>query len=147
MSIQFLRGDPQAPKGHAIFFARSTANPRTVLATYCIVPPMPLSLAKYLPSFLASQLPPEDLQDATNVPVMPIPPMLEEGSTLERLQRVADPLAEKYRSTELMAAAFEPGERGARLAELYLERGYKLLDEEYADIPRIERAIRELQQN
>jgi len=46
-----------------------------------------------------------------------------------------------------MAAAFEPGERGARLAELYLERGYKLLDEEYADIPRIERAIRELQQN
>jgi hypothetical protein len=259
MSIQFLRGDPQAPKGHAIFIARSTTNPRTVLATYCIVPPMPLSLAKYLPSFLASQLPPEDLQDATNVPVMPIPPMLEEGSTLERLQmlaerrdddmceigtinpkdegarmqlvaqgcqeygqlyvnyastfaqtpflapvedeaplalddldaeelliqtmtdrqrltelgklvgearyaleghnarslqdtrqrmrRVADPLAEKYRSTELMAAAFEPGERGARLAELYLERGYKLLDEEYADIPRIERAIRELQQN
>ncbi len=72
MSIQFLRGDPQAPKGHAIFIARSTANPRTVLATYCIVPPMPLSLAKYLPSFLASQLPPEDLQDATNVPVMPL---------------------------------------------------------------------------
>jgi hypothetical protein len=63
------------------------------------------------------------------------------------MRRVADPLAEKYRSTELMAAAFEPGERGARLAELYLERGYKLLDEEYADIPRIERAIRELQQN
>ena len=63
------------------------------------------------------------------------------------MRRVADPLAEKYRSTELMAAAIEPGERGARLAELYLERGYKLLDEEYADIPRIERAIRELQQN
>jgi len=218
---------------------------------------MPLSLAKYLPSFLASQLSPEDLQDATNVPVMPIPPMLEEGSTLERLQmladrrdddvcdigtvnpkdegarmqlvaqgcqeygqfyvnyasnfaqvpsieaieeqaslalddmdaedlliqtmtdrqrlaelgklvgvaryaleghdtqqlqetklrmqRVAEPLAEKYRSAELMAAAFDPNDRGARLAELYLERAYKLLDEEYADIPGIERAIRELQ--
>jgi len=217
---------------------------------------MPLSLAKYLPSFLASQLSPEDLQEATNVPVMPIPPMLEEGSTLERLQmlaerrdddlceigtvnpkdeatrmqlvaqacqeygqfyviyastfahvpsiaaieeeaslalddldaeelliqtmtdrqrlaelgklvgvaryaldghdayqlqetkqrmqRIAKPLAEKYRSAELIAAAFDPGERGARLAELYLERAYKLLDEEYADIPRIEQAIREL---
>ncbi len=257
MTIRFLRGDPQAPKGHAIFIARSTTDTHTVLATYCVVPPMPLSLAKYLPSFLASQLSPEDLQDATNVPVMPIPPMLEEGSTLERLQmlaqrrdddvcdigtvnpkdegarmqlvaqgcqeygqfyvnyastfaqvpsiesaeeeaplalddldaeelllqtmtdrqrlaelgklvgvaryaieghdttqvqetklrmrRTAEPLAEKYRTDELIAAAFDPSERGARIAQLYLERAYKLLDEEYADIPRIERAIRELQ--
>src|SRR2546429_3376652 len=256
MTIRFLRGDPQAPKGHAIFIARSTANADTVLATYCVVPPTPLSLAKYLPSFLASQLSPEDLQDATNVPVMPIPPMLEEGSTLEHLQvlaerrdddlceigtvnpreegtrmqlvaqacqeygqyyvtyasafstpsiaseeiespaalddldaeelliqtmtdrqrlaelgklvgvaryalegrdeqqlqetrqrmrRVAQSLADKYRSTELTEAAFDPGERGARLAELYLERAYKLLDEEYSDIPDIERSIRELQ--
>lgn len=258
MSIQFLRGDPQAPKGHAVFIAHSTSDSRTVLATYCIVPPMPLSLAKYLPSFLASQLSPEDLQDATNVPVMPIPPMLEEGSTLERLQmlaerrdddlcdigsinprdegarmqlvaqgcqeygqlyvnyastfaqvpsiapaedeaplslddldaeelliqtmtdrqrlaelgklvgvaryaleghdaqllqdtrqrmrRISHPLPDKYRSADLTAAASDPSERGARLAELYLERAYKLLDEEYADIPRIEQAIRELQQ-
>src|SRR6266536_1428594 len=257
MTIRFIRGDSQTPKGHAIFFARSATDSRTVLATYCVVPPMPLSLAKYLPSFLASQLSPEDLQDATNVPVMPIPPMLEEGSTLERLQmladrrdddvcdigtvnpkdegarmqlvaqgcqeygqfyvnyasnfaqvpsieaieeqaslalddmdaeellirtmtdrqrlaelgklvgvaryalegrdehqlqetiqrmrRVAQPLAEKYRSTELTEAAFDPDERGARLAELYLERAYKLLDEEYSDIPDIERSIRELQ--
>ncbi len=258
MSIRFLRGDPQAPKGHAIFIARSATDSRTVLATYCVVPPMPLSLAKYLPSFLASQLSPEDLQEATNVPVMPIPPMLEEGSTLERLQmlaerrdddlcdigtvnpkdeglrmqlvaqgcqeygqfyvnfastfaqvpsiaevaaeeqialddldadelliqtmtdrqrlaelgklagvaryaleghdtqqlqetkqrmrHIAEPLADKYRTDELIAAAFDPGDHGARLAELYLERAYKLLDEEYADIPGIERAIRELQE-
>ncbi len=258
MSIRFLHGDPQSPKGHAIFIARSATDNRTVLATYCVVPPMPLSLAKYLPSFLASQLSPEDLQEATNVPVMPIPPMLEEGSTLERLQmlaerrdddlcdigtvnpkdeaarmqlvaqgcqeygqfyvnfastfaqvqsiaavaeeapialddldaeelliqtmtdrqrlaelgklagvaryaleghdahqlqdtkqrmwHIAEPLAEKYRSAELIEAAFDPKERGTRLAELYLERAYKLLDEEYADIPGIERAIRDLQE-
>lgn len=257
MSIRFLRGNPQSPKGHAIFIARSDTDNRTVLATYCVVPPMPLSLAKYLPSFLASQLSPEDLQEATNVPVMPIPPMLEEGSTLERLQmlaerrdddlcdigtvnpkdegarmqlvaqgcqeygqfyvnfastfaqlpsiaavaedtpialddmdadelliqtmtdrqrlaelgklvgvaryaleghdeqqlqetrqrmrRVAEALPDKYRTDELLSAAFDPSERGARLAELYLERAYKLLDEEYADIPDIERAIREIQ--
>jgi hypothetical protein len=257
MTIRFIRGDSQAPKGHAIFFARSANDSRTVLATYCVVPPMPLSLAKYLPSFLASQLSPEDLQEATNVPVMPIPPMLEEGNTFERLQmlaeqrdddlcdigtvnprdegarmqlvaqgcqeygqlyvnfassfaqtesfaaiedeapvalddldadelliqtmtdrqrlaelgklvgvaryaleghddnqlqetrqrmrRIARSLPDKYRSTELTEAAFDPSERGARLAELYLERAYKLLDEEYADIPGIERAIRDLQ--
>ena len=257
MTIRFILGDSQAPKGHAIFFARSATDSRTVLATYCVVPPMPLSLAKYLPSFLASQLSPEDLQEATNVPVMPIPPMLEEGNTLERLQmlaerrdddlcdigtvnprdegarmqlvaqgcqeygqfyvnfassfvqignipaiedeapiplddldtdelliqtmtdrqrlaelgklvgvaryalegddehqlqetrqrmrRVVQSLAEKYRGAELTEAAFDPDERGSRLAELYLERAYKLLDEEYAEIPGIEKAIRELQ--
>lgn len=219
---------------------------------------MPLSLAKYLPSFLAAQMSPEELQDATNVPVMPIPPMLEEGNTLEhlqmlaeerdddlceigtinprdekgrmelvaqgcqeygqlymnhastfrsappelstlesepiplddldtdelliqtmtdrqrlaelsklvgvvryaldgkdthllqetrqRMQRIARQLPEKYRSAELIAAATSSQERGARLAELYIERGYKLLDEEYADIPGIEHSIRELQE-
>ncbi len=256
MTIRFLRGDAQAPKGHAIFIARSTADSRMVLATYCVVPPTPLSLAKYLPSFLASQLSQEDLQDATNVPVMPIPPMLEEGSTLEHLQVLADrrdddlvdlgtinprddsarmqlvaqgcqeygqfyvnyastfpkqgyiespqeemvPLddldteelflqtmndgqrlaelgklvgvaryaieghdanllqdtrkrmtniarlmPEKYRGSELISAATDSSERGSQLAQLYLERGYKLLNEEYADIPGIERTIRELQ--
>jgi hypothetical protein len=252
MNMRFLRGNPQAPKGHAIFIARSTTDPRTVYCTYCIVPPTPLSLTKYLPSFLAAQLPPEELREAANVNVMPIPPMLEEGSSLEHLQmlaerrdddlcdvgsinprdegarmqlvaegcqeygqlylnytltfeqvastaqmdqlddldteelllqtmtdrerltelgklvgmaryaleghdtnllqetkqkmqRVAGRLAEKYRSLELTNAAMDPGERGARLAELYLERGFKLLDEEYADIPQIERAIRDLQ--
>lgn len=259
MDMRFLRGDPQAPKGHVIFVARSTTNPRVIFCTYCIVPPTPLSLAKYLPSFLASQLPPEELRDATNVSVMPIPPMLEEGSSLEHLQMLAERrdddlcdigsinpkdegvrlqlvqegcmeygqlyhhyaltfdqfdstpigeieeapsmplddldtealllqtmtdrerltelgkligtaryalegkdatllkevkqqmqrtsgrLAEKYKSFELITSASDPSERGARLAELYLERGFKLLDEEYADIPRIEKAIRELQ--
>ncbi|HLX57654.1 MAG TPA: hypothetical protein VKR83_11570, partial [Ktedonobacteraceae bacterium] len=63
----------------------------------------------------------------------------------QHMQRIAGRLAEKYKSYELITSASDPSERGARLAELYLERGFKLLDEEYADIPRIEKAIRELQ--
>src|SRR5690348_9763137 len=111
MTIQFLRGDAQAPKGHAIFIARSSADSRVVLATYCVVPPTPLSLAKYLPSFLASQLSPEDLQDATNVPVMPIPPMLEEGSTLEHLQA----LAERRDDDMVDLGTINPRDDGARM--------------------------------
>src|SRR6516162_7258884 len=111
MTIRFIRGDSQAPKGHAIFFARSTTDSRSVLATYCVVPPMPLSLAKYLPSFLASQLSPEDLQEATNVPVMPIPPMLEEGSTLERLQM----LAERRDDDLCDIGTVNPKDEGARM--------------------------------
>ncbi len=257
MTIQFLRGNSQTPKGHAIFVARSAAGSQTVLCTYCVVPPMPLSLAKYLPSFLAAQLSPEELQDTTNVPVMPIPPMLEEGGSLDqlrmladyrdddlcdlgtinprdegarmqlvaqgcqeygqlymnqvstfkqaapalpaiedepmalddldadellvqtmndrqrlaeltklvgvvryaldgkdthlvqetqqRMQRIARKMPEKYRTTELITAAISQQASGSKLAELYIERGYKLLDEEYADIPNIERAIHDLQ--
>ena len=65
--------------------------------------------------------------------------------TQRRMQRIAKPLADKYLANELVNAAVDPGERGARLAELYLERGFKLLDEEYAELPLIERAIREMQ--
>ena len=32
MDMRFLRGDPQTPKGHAIFIARSTSDPRVVFA-------------------------------------------------------------------------------------------------------------------
>ncbi|GAC1304705.1 MAG: hypothetical protein NVSMB27_43740 [Ktedonobacteraceae bacterium] len=65
--------------------------------------------------------------------------------TKRKMQRIAGRLADKYRTFELTNAAMDASERGARLAELYLERGFKLLDEQYADIPGIERAIKELQ--
>jgi hypothetical protein len=64
--------------------------------------------------------------------------------TKQRMQHITSTLAEKYRGEELVAAAINPKEQGAKLAELYLSRAFKLLDEEYADIPAIERAIREM---
>ena len=258
MGIQFLRGNSQTPRGHAIFIAHSSSDARVVFATYCVVPPIPMSLAKYLPPLFAAQIPAEDLQDATNVAGMPIPPMLEEGFSLEqleilaerrgddlcdigtvnardevarmqmatmssqeyaqlyatflssqsqvpssstaeissspplneldteelliqtmpdrqklaelgklvgtaryaldghdatllqdtqqRMQRIANTLADKYRGQEVVAAAIDPRQQSAKLAELYMSRAYKLLDEEYADIPDIERSIRQLKE-
>jgi hypothetical protein len=66
--------------------------------------------------------------------------------TKRRMQRIAANLADKYRGNEIVAAAIDPKQASARLAELYMSRAYKLLDEEYADIPDIERAIRELKE-
>ncbi len=261
MGIHFLRGNAQTPRGHAIFIARSSSNSRVIYSTYCLVPPIPMSLAKYLPPLFAAQFPSEELQGAANAAGMPIPPMLEEGMSVEqletlaerrgddlcdvgtvssgevermqmasecsqeyaqlyatyiaqanrlpasssaspsaalqepvplddldaeellvqtmpdrqklaelgklvgtaryalggqdaalvqdtrqRMERITRGLADKYRGPELVAAATSPNPRSARLAELYLSRAYKLLDEEYAEIPAIERAIRELQE-
>lgn len=256
MGIHFLRGNSQTPKGHAIFLARSTRDARVVYSTYCLVPPIPMSLAKYLPPLFAAQIPSEDLQGAANIAGMPIPPMLEEGmspeeleilaerrdddlcdigtvsseemermqlasvvsqeyaqlyalyiaqasqpslssharrqeptrsddldadellietmperqklaeigklvgtaryaldghddallqDTKRRMERISRRLPEKYRGSELVAAATGNRQHSAKLAELYLSRAYKLLDEEYAAIPALDRAIRDLQ--
>ena len=67
--------------------------------------------------------------------------------TEQKLRRTAAPLPEKYKAGELLKAALEPGEKGWKVAQLYLERGYKLVDEQYGEIPRIEREIRELSSN
>lgn len=62
--------------------------------------------------------------------------------TVEREMRaVAMRLPAKYRAMDLAEAARIPGERGQRLAELYLERSYKLHNEEYLDLERIDREI------
>jgi hypothetical protein len=258
MQLRFLQGDAQSPKGHAILFARNSANPQLVLAVYCIVLPIRFSIGKFIPPILAAQIPAEGLREAAGLNYVPIPPMLEETESLEQLERLAElrsddlceistsvrpddetsrftlpaeagevyasmymnytnpllsqpeqvsegrssvdvplddldveallgsvlserdrlnelakligtaryalegkdarslreteqklrrtaePLPEKYKVGELIKAALNPDERGWKLAQLYLERAYKLVDEQYSEIPRIEREIREL---
>lgn len=66
------------------------------------------------------------------------------AQTEHRMRRMAAGLAEKYRADQLIEAALRPDERGAQLTQLYLERAYKLVDEDYAAIPPIEQKIRDL---
>ena len=63
------------------------------------------------------------------------------------MQRIAQSLPGKYRTDQLMEAALRTDATGPRLAELYLQRAYKLLDEDYAGIPPIEESIRALREN
>jgi hypothetical protein len=251
VQLRFELGDAQAPRGHAILFARAGGDVRHILATYCIVLPIQFSIGKYLPPMFASQLPLEGLRDASAMSVVPIPPMLEDVPSLATLrqlaerraddlcdmgtiylsddshrmslaaeasaqysqlyaeymqrwpspdvvapaepvaeldvnevlaevlperdrlgelarlvgqaryaidghdqrlldevtramQRIARSLPEKYRADQLVEAALRHDTIGPRLAELYLQRAYKLLDEDYSDIPPIERDIRAL---
>ena len=61
-----------------------------------------------------------------------------------QMRRLAATLPEKYRADQLTTAALRSDAEGAQLAELYLQRAYKLLDEDYIGIPPIEQRIREL---
>jgi len=64
-----------------------------------------------------------------------------DSDLLRQMRVLADLLPAKYRAQDLVTAAGQEGERGQRLAELYLERSYKLHNEEYLDLERIDREI------
>jgi hypothetical protein len=61
--------------------------------------------------------------------------------TVADMERVGRHLSEKYRPTELIAAAQSPAPNAAQLAQLFLERCYKLVDEDYAALAEIDRRI------
>lgn len=65
--------------------------------------------------------------------------------TVNEMQRVARHLADKYRPEELITAARSTQPRAAQLAELYLERCYRLVDEDYAAIAELDSKIDALQ--
>lgn len=65
-------------------------------------------------------------------------------TTRKEMRAVAMYLPEKYRVEELIEAASRPDSSGARLAELYIERAYKLASEDYEDISSIEAEIEAL---
>lgn len=54
-------------------------------------------------------------------------------------------LPENYSIPRLIETAARPADQGSRLAELYLERCYKLAEEDYLGLQTIDQAIRELQ--
>jgi hypothetical protein len=64
--------------------------------------------------------------------------------TVADMERVARHLSDKYRPAELIAAARSSEGRSAQLAELFLERCYRLVDEDYAALADIDRRIEAL---
>jgi hypothetical protein len=87
MRATFSRGDPSAPRGHAILFFREASDPTRLRATYLVVAPIEMDLAKYVPPMFAGQL-------AGMVPsgptALPLPPIPESVESLEWLERLAD---------------------------------------------------------
>jgi hypothetical protein len=241
MELDFRRGDPGRPRGHALAYFEAADG--RVLATYLVVPPIVIDLAKYVPPMFAGQIPTVGGQDATAMPLPPVPEEVAGGvSALEQMaerrdddlvycgrvdagqldrlligateagqryatlyrdwaqrlpaedeppaldvdevmlslmgeperiaslarlvgkvryalevtdpalqadavaemERLARHMADKYRPAELIAAAQRPGPGGARLAELHIQRCYKLAAEEYAEVARLEAEIRQL---
>jgi hypothetical protein len=64
--------------------------------------------------------------------------------TVGEMERIARHLTDKYHPAELIAAARSSEPRGAQLMELYLERCYRLVEEDYAAMADLDTKIDEL---
>ncbi len=62
-----------------------------------------------------------------------------------RMERLGGMLPPSFRLDRLLAAVSLPGRDGDELARLYLERCYRILDEDYLALEGLDRAIRELE--
>jgi hypothetical protein len=239
--LTFRAGNSDRPRGHALVFFRDSDNSEQIWATYLVVAPIKMDLAKYIPAAFASQLagqlsaagpsayplPPvpekfdggvaalerlaelrnDDVIDGGTLrmtdPLYALQPVTDIGTqyaeacgrffdaqpldaptnaeleqssrgtsdvddlllqvmpdadkvgrlarltgtlryaleggdtrlvqeTVGEMQRVARHLPDKYRPAELIAAAQSPDPRQAELAQLYVERCYRLAEEDYA---------------
>ncbi len=66
------------------------------------------------------------------------------SSIAEDFGRLAAHLPEKYRAAEVLSAARRPGAAGNRLTQLYIERAFRLADEDYEAVSRLELEIKHL---
>jgi len=67
------------------------------------------------------------------------------GPTIAKIEKLARHLPEKYRLDEFVRGAQRPGETGRRLAELYIDRCYKLSNEQYETLAGLDTEIAALE--
>jgi hypothetical protein len=89
--LEFERGDRQRPKGHAIlYFLVRGPEAEQVTATYLVVPPVALNMAKYMPPLLAANVPLQEMQNVAAVPLPPIPETVPSRFFIEQLAEARD---------------------------------------------------------
>ncbi len=85
MDLAFERGDPTSPKGHALLYFRESGGTGKLYATYVIVLPISIDLVKYMPPFLANQVPQINAQELSAFAFPPMPEEVGGQASLESL--------------------------------------------------------------
>ena len=85
MDLQFDRGSPQEPKGHAIIYFRGRLEQDKLFASYVVILPLAIDFSKYVPPFLASHLASASLKELSAFSLPPVPEEVEGHGSLVRL--------------------------------------------------------------
>lgn len=127
MQLDFRLGSAEQPRGHALAFFEAPGG--RVLATYLVIAPITIDLAKYMPPMLAGQMPTRAAQEAAAMPLPPIPEEVPGGvAELERLAQLrGDDLIgcgsiDAGQIDRLLMAAAEAGQRYVQLYRGWLDR-------------------------
>ena len=90
MTLDFHTGDPDNPTGHALLFFTNSEDAGSIYATYLVVPPIKIELAKYMPPMFASNVSLSDMDSVSAIPLPPVPERVESLSYLEALAASRD---------------------------------------------------------
>ena len=85
MDIIFEKGSQDSPKGHAFVYFRSSDYPNEVWASYLVMLPISVDLAKYMPPFLMNQMGDASIQDMSAFAFPPAPEKLDGAAQMEAL--------------------------------------------------------------
>ena len=85
MALEFEKGDADNPTGHALVYFRAYDDESKIYATYLIVPPINIALAKYMPPMFASKISLTDVENVSSIPLPPVPEQVENLSYLKAL--------------------------------------------------------------
>ena len=90
MSVEFEKGNPQQPKGHALLYFRSSSDPEEIWATYLVILPITVDVSKYLPPFLMNQMGEMGPKDLSAFAFPPVPEQLPRFAVLDELASIRE---------------------------------------------------------
>ena len=90
MAASFERGTEGQPKGHALLYFTGSAEPDEVWATYLVILPVSVDVAKYVPPFLMNQVGDIGPKDLSAFAFPPAPEKMPGRASIERLAEVRE---------------------------------------------------------
>lgn len=87
MDLNFEIGDSAKPRGHALVYFTDSSDPSRVGASYIVVLPVNVDIAKYVPPFLAGQI---ESIGGSDMSSFSFPPAPEPVNSVEQVREIAN---------------------------------------------------------
>lgn len=87
MDLKFEMGSPNSPRGHALVYFTDASDPSKIGASYIVVLPVNVDIAKYVPPFLAGQI---ESIGGSDMSSFSFPPAPEPVNSVKQVRAIAE---------------------------------------------------------